>query len=114
MKGLLTFIAGAVAVLGLYALPVLMELTLIHGDTSPWFSCVVLGDFLGCAVLFLLGMRRLGVWIYLASTAAEAFLLALKVLSPERLIWVTNLVPALVVAALLVKSTLENVMPEKN
>jgi hypothetical protein len=114
MRGFLALIAIAVTGLGLYALPSLLELALVHGQLNPWISCVVLGDLFGCAILFLLGFRKMAVAIYVVSTSFEGMALWLRLLPPQRLVWVTNLIPAIVLGVILLKAALRNLVLEEN
>jgi len=113
MRGFLALVAIAVTGLGLYALPSLLELALVHGRLSPWISCVVLGDLFGCAILFLLGFRKMAVAVYVTSSSLEALALWLRVLPPQRLVWLTNLIPAVVLGAILLKAALRNLVLEE-
>jgi hypothetical protein len=113
MRGILALFAIVVTGLGLYALPSLVELALVRGNMNPWVVCVALGDLFGCAILFLLGFRKLAVGIYVVSTATEAAILSLGLLPPYRLVWVTNLIPAVVLGTILLKAALRTLVLEE-
>ena len=98
-KRLWTVSAVLISVIAvLYAVPVGIEALLLR-HTSPW-TCILLGDMAGCGVLFLLGHRIFSTMLYLIATGFEAYLLAVHSISSESLIWITNLLPALAVAYL--------------
>jgi len=83
----------------LYGMPGLAELALARH--FPWISCVLLSDLAGSAFLFLLGFKRLAVTIYLITSATEAVLLGTREVSAHSLVWLTNLLPALLAAGIL-------------
>ncbi len=113
MRGLLVTAALAITGIGLYAVPSLLEVALMRGSLTPWISCVLLGDLFGCAILFLLGFRKLAIGVYAVSTALEGVALVLHVLPPQRLVWFTNVIPALVLGVILVKAALRNLVHEE-
>jgi hypothetical protein len=97
---------GAIAALltvvfvALYLVPNLIDLTLLR-QTGPWVSCVVFGDIVGCAILFIIGLRVTAVVVYAFATAVEALLLWPIGVSGASLVWLTGLLPAVVVAVFL-------------
>jgi hypothetical protein len=113
MRGFLTLTAIALSGLCVYALPGLAEWALLEERLSPWIACVALGDLAGCVILFILGFRKTALAIYLSAGAIEGVMLSMHTVSPLRLVWFTNLIPALVVAAILVKAALRNLVLEE-
>ena len=88
------------AVAVLYAVPGIVEFAIVR-HLGPWVSCVVLGNLFGCAILFHWGLRRTAIGIYVAAGSLEACLLETHAVSPTSLIWLTNLIPAMIVAVLI-------------
>ena len=113
MRAVYIVFASAFVALGIYAIPNLMELTLLNSRLSPWVSCVVVGDTLGCAILYLLGFRRVALGIYLATTAFEGSLMFTHWVPPQRLVWLTNLVPAVSVGMVLMKAGLRTLVRDE-
>ena len=91
-----------VAFLVLYALPGLIEWELLP-HAGPWLVCVAFGDLVGCAFLFVIGLRRTAVILYFLAGAFEACLLLSHRASGASLVWITNLLPALAVSALVAR-----------
>ncbi|HMD95831.1 MAG TPA: hypothetical protein VKM93_00670 [Terriglobia bacterium] len=87
------------ALLVFYGVPGLIEWELVR-HTSPWLACVALGDLLGCAFLFTVGLRRTAVALYCLASALEAYLLASHRVSAASLVWITNSLPAVFAAVL--------------
>jgi hypothetical protein len=114
MRPLLVSIAVFTAGIGVYALPSLAELALVHRHLNPWLCCVALGDMLGCCILFLLGFRRMAVGIYIVASTLEAALLMSHALPPGKVVWISNLFPALALAAILIQAALRNLVLEEN
>ena len=83
----------------LYVLPSGLELILLRRHVSAW-SCVVIGDVAGCLFLFKLGFRKTALVLYVVVSAVEALILSSRLLTPESLVWITNLVPALLSASI--------------
>lgn len=97
----------------LYALPTLAEVAFLRFRDNPW-GCVVFGDFLGCAVLFGLGLRKMAITIYAGATATEGVLLFFKILSPKWVVLMTNVAPTLALAAVvLCMFSLEHIRHEE-
>ncbi len=92
----------------------MLELALINAHLNPWISCVALGDLFGCWVLFLLGFRKMAFTIYLSSSVLEGVMLLGGILPVQRLIWVTNLIPAVVLAGIFAKAALRNLVLEED
>jgi hypothetical protein len=113
MSRVFSLIAILIVGIFVYLLPGLAEWTLIGNHLSPWFSCVIFGDLVGCAILFLRGYRRSAMAIYILCSVAETVLLTRGTLSPEQLVWVTNLIPAVVVAVTVVKTGKRNLQTEE-
>lgn len=88
-------------ILATYALP-----TLLEGLTIPylgiWVSCSLIGDVAGSIGLYLLGLKREAIFVYLLSKVTEVSLLAAHILSAKALFWVTDLFPAIVCMDILV------------
>ncbi|HEV2273924.1 MAG TPA: hypothetical protein VGR96_07145 [Acidobacteriaceae bacterium] len=82
----------------LYATPTIVEIVLIR-HISPWFAGIVLGDALGSALLYgVFKMRRSAILLYLVLTVIESCLYGFQIVSADALPWITDLVPAVVVA----------------
>lgn len=90
-----------VVVLLLYILPNAAETLLIRWGAPP-VVLVIFGDLAGCAVIAVVLNMRWALGIYLIASGIELALLRDAGISPGRLIWVTDLFPAAVVAALVV------------
>jgi hypothetical protein len=89
-----SILLGSVFFLILYLVPVAGEYALLRLRVSAFLCCVVLSDVPGAVVLYAMGFRRAAVAAYAAATILEA-VLYLNGVAPGRLIWVTNIVPAL-------------------
>jgi hypothetical protein len=113
MRGVLNLIAITLSGIFAYALPGLAQSALIGKNLSPWFCCVVLGDLVGCAIIFAMGYRRIAPAIYLLCTVIEAIVFSRHVLAPEQLVWTTNAIPAVIVAAILIKAGMRNLRMEE-
>lgn len=88
-----------VTVGAVYGLPKIAEVELFRHSHSAW-SDVVVGDLLGCALIFLTGFRKTAVAVYVLATGAEGGLLFLRVLQPRTIVWMTDLAPTLVLSAI--------------
>jgi hypothetical protein len=113
MRALLAVIAMLLAGVFVYVVPGLTELALIRQHLSPWFSCVLLGDTAGCVTLYLLGRRVTAVALYVISSMLEALLLSFHLMSPVRLVWFSNAIPAIAVGVILIKAGLRNMVVEE-
>ncbi len=113
MRTLSAFLAITVICTGIYMVPSLAESALVHWRLNPWISCVALGDLAGCGILFVLGFRKMAVATYFVSSALEAGLLAARILPAGQLVWVANLIPALVLGFILVQAALRNLVEEE-
>jgi hypothetical protein len=83
----------------LYAVPTAIEFLAIW-HLSPWLVAVLFGDVTGCAYLATaLKMPRTGVLLYLTLTIGEGLLYRSHHLSPTVLVWIVDLVPAIVAAS---------------
>ncbi len=83
----------------LYALPTAIEFLTVW-LLSPWLVGVVFGDVIGCVCLgTALKMRRTGVLLYLMLTIGEALLYRSHHLSRTVLVWIVDLVPAIIAAS---------------
>lgn len=112
MRGVYIVVASLLAAAGVYAIPNLMELSLLSSRITPWLSCVFFADLIGCGILFLLGFRRLALAIYAGASSAEAVLLLTHRIPLHWLVWVTNAIPAIVVGAILLKAGLRTLILE--
>ena len=112
MRGFCVVVASLVAAAGVYAIPNLMELSLLSSRINPWLSCVLFADVAGCGILFLLGFRRLALTIYIASSLIEACLLMTHKVPLHFLVWITNAIPAVVVGGILLKAGLRTLVAE--
>ncbi|HZL56881.1 MAG TPA: hypothetical protein VFC21_07360 [Bryobacteraceae bacterium] len=113
MRGVTIIFAGLLVAAGVYAVPNLMELTLLNSRMNPWITCVFLGDIFGCGILFLLGFRKAALLIYAISTVTEGLLLRTHHVAPQSLVWFTNLAPAVVVGAVVMKAGLRALVAEE-
>jgi hypothetical protein len=89
-----------------------MELTLLRFTLNPWICCVVLGDVLGCLLLFVLGLRKLAIGIYVVSSFIEAIVLVSHRIPVRELVWLTNLAPAIVLGIVLMTAGLRTMIAE--
>jgi len=88
-------ILTAIAVLAVfYGLPTAIEAALIRG-TLP---LILFGDLIGCVAIARISWK-LGAGLYVGLTSVKALLVQTAIVSPSALLWVTDLVPALVLAA---------------
>jgi len=92
-------LAFIVAFVLFYGVPNLIEWELLR-YTSPWLASVAFGEFLGCAFLFIIGLRRTAVAIYFLASAFAAYLLWSHRVSAASLVWITGLAPALLASIL--------------
>jgi len=92
-------LAFVVAFVLFYGVPNLIEWELLR-FTSPWLASVAFGELLGCAFLFVIGLRRTAVAIYFLASAFAAYLLWSHRVSPASMVWITGLTPALLASAL--------------
>jgi len=90
----------AIVFAALYLVPNLLEVCAASTHV-PLVSCVVFGDIVGCAILFIIGLRVTAVGIYAFAMAVEALLLWPIGMSGAALVWMTGLLPAVVVAVFL-------------
>jgi len=112
MRGVYVVVASLLAGAGDYAIPNLMELSLLSSRINPWLSCVLFADLVGCGILFLLGFRRLALTIYAGASFLEAFLLMTHKVPLHLLVWITNAIPAVVVGVILLKAGLRTLILE--
>jgi hypothetical protein len=88
----------------IYALPTALEFVVAR-FFSPWIANVLTGDAVGCLWLAtFFKKRRTALLLYLALATCEGGMYGLDLVSAESLPWITDLVPALVIATLLVRS----------
>ena len=100
-RNILIFICAA---LFLYLLPKLLEFVALR-HLNPLLSLVVPGDLVGCACLAIfLRRRKAGIALYCLLTAIEACFCLFHLTSVNTLSWITDLVPTLVVGAILLRS----------
>jgi len=93
----LVTLATALILVVFYIVPTLLELKLAP-RAGPFIAFVVVGDSIGClAIPTLMKVRwRNGLALYAALTAIETLLVGSGAVPAQRLAWVTDLVPALV------------------
>lgn len=89
----------------LYAVPTALEFAALRHSGS-WVSTVLLGDLAGCACLAIVFRRvKAGVLLYCLLTVFEAGAYALHILPLNALLWITDLVPTVLVLAMVVRSS---------
>jgi len=85
-----------------YVLPTGLELVATT-YLGPWVGIIFLGDFCGCVCLAtIFKLRRTSIILYAFLTIAEGALFASHLLSACALLWITDLVPTLVLVATIV------------
>jgi hypothetical protein len=88
-------ILTAIAVLAVfYGVPTAVEAGLIHAPAP----LILFGDLLGCLAIARISWK-LGASLYVGLTGVETALVQTALVGPSTLIWLTDLVPALVLAA---------------
>jgi len=88
-------ILTAVAVLTVfYGVPKLLEMNMV--ETPIWM--VAVGDLIGCIAIARISWK-LGTSLYVGLTGLELALTHTAVIGPAAMLWVVDLVPALVLAA---------------
>ena len=93
----LVTLATALILVVFYVVPTLIELKLAS-RAGPFIAYVLVGDSIGCvAIPTLMKIRwRNGLALYVALTTVETLLVESGIVPAQRLAWVTDLVPALV------------------
>jgi len=98
----------SVAALLLYVVPTLFEFTVLR-NWNPWIAVVLPGDLAGCFCLAVVFRKvRIGIALYCVMTMIEAGFYWLHVTPPGILPWVTDLVPTVVVFAIIWRSMARN------
>lgn len=93
----------AAAAVFLYVLPNQFEFMALR-HWNPYVSSVLPGDMLGCAFLCIFFRKvKAGVSLYCALTAFEASFLGLHIMPLSVLPWFTDLVPTVVVSAMVLR-----------
>ena len=92
-----------ISVAFLYAVPVIVQFELMRFFGS-WVTCVLLADLCGSVVLFMLGRKQLALATYAISSAVEATLLASGRITPQHLLLLTNVLPALACTVVFARS----------
>ena len=88
-------ILTAVAVLAVfYGVPTLLEVFFIDAP----LPLILFGDMVGCIAIARISWK-LGAGIYLGLTGIETVLMETALVAPSTMVWMTDLVPALVLAA---------------
>jgi hypothetical protein len=88
-------ILTAIAVLVVfYGVPTAIEAGLIRSS----FPLLLFGDLIGCIAIARISWK-LGAGLYVGLTGVEAALVQTALVGPSVMIWLTDLVPALVLAA---------------
>jgi hypothetical protein len=83
-----------------YVLPTVIEFEMMK-YVGVWGSCIVFGDLLGCSFLSMaLGLRKTGVLLYGFLAGCEGWLYAVRIVRPELLLWLVDLVPTLAILSL--------------
>jgi hypothetical protein len=83
----------------LYALPTAIEIVLLP-HIGPWLTSIVFGDLVACACIFaVFRMRRTGLILYLLLMISKACLYSAHIIPANMLVWITDLIPALIVMA---------------
>ena len=113
MNRIFSLIAILIVGIFVYLLPGLAEWSLIHTHLSSWVCCVILGNAVGCSILFIRGYRRTAMAIYLTCSVMETVMLAGRMVTPLQLVWVTNLIPAAVVAVTVIRAGNNNLLAEE-
>jgi hypothetical protein len=103
MRALRMLVAALLAAALVYGIPVVIEMELMRRHVSPWFACVLFADLPGCALIFGLGLRWTALAVYLATAVFEAAALIAGVAPEQRLVFATNVAPAVVLAVVLVR-----------
>jgi hypothetical protein len=86
-----------------YVLPTGLELVATT-YLGPWVGTIFLGDFCGCVCLAtIFKLRRTSIILYAVLTVGEGALFASHLLSASALLWITDLVPTLVLIATVVR-----------
>jgi len=95
------FLLVFAAALLLYLVPTLFEFTALR-SWNPWIAVVIPGDLAGCLCLAVVFRKvRAGIALYFLLTAIEAGCYWFQIMSPGVLLWVTDLVPTLMVSAII-------------
>ncbi len=86
-----------------YAVPTALEF-FASQHLSPWASTILPGDIAGCLWLAsAFRMRLLGLLLYILLTASESCLYVSGLVDVGSLVWLTDVVPALCVAAVITR-----------
>jgi hypothetical protein len=85
----------------IYAVPTTLEF-FASRHFGPWFSTILPGDLVGCLWLGVVSrMRLVGLLLYIFLTSSESVLYGFGLVDSGSLLWLTDLVPALLVAAVM-------------
>jgi len=103
MRALRLLVAALLAAFLAYGIPVFIEMELIRRHVSPWLACVLFADLPGCILIFGLGLRWTALTLYLATAVCEAAALVTGVAPEQKLVLVTNLAPAIVLAIVVIR-----------
>lgn len=89
----------------LYVFPTAIEFSVLS-PASPWLTTLLPGDLIGCVCLVLAsGRLRTGALLYLALTGAESYMYYCHIVSLQTIPWITDLVPTLIVAAVILRAS---------
>jgi hypothetical protein len=100
-----TLLMLCAGVLCFYIFPSVIEVELVK-HLSVWIGCILVGDLAGCSFLSLVcGLKKTGVLLYLFLTASEGSLYELRIVPRSGLVWMVDLVPTLLVVALIVAAS---------
>jgi|GEM_PF-3793131 len=100
-----TLLMLCAGVLCFYIFPSVIEVELVK-HLSVWVACILVGDLAGCSFVSLVcGMKKTGVLLYLFLTASEGSLYELRIFPRSVLVWTVDLVPTLLVVALIVAAS---------
>ncbi len=93
------------AILFLYTLPTALELIALQ-FTNVWVACILPGDLAGCICIATVFQRpRTAVMLYVLLTAIEGSLHLTNLVPASAFVWIVDLVPTIVVAALTFQTT---------
>lgn len=90
-------VVGVAVLAAFYLVPNALESWPLAG-ASP-LMVIFFGDAVGCLALTFVS-RRIALWLYLGLSAGEAAILSLGLFDTAGLVWVTDLVPAVVLGVL--------------
>lgn len=90
--------AMAISMILFYLLPTLVEIV-IAGVLGDSIASILWGDAVGCAFIAALH-RKAGIGLYLLLAMVETALLSNDLVRPSTMVWLTDLLPAAVLAGI--------------